>query len=348
MQVFNRHVSAQGADGLQLRDGADLRVDSLAARVHGSLDVALERALEDRARHGGVRALLLLQRPVRPDGRALAGPSCWCACCARQARRRSCSASVSVVVPVIIIGHGIFLTSRRPAARRRAGVADGVRRPHAAIRISRSACSSSAPARWRRLVARQIQSQHDFAYRIVGYWLRRRRRPPTTRSGLDLPLLGSAVDVARLAGLHQINRVIVSLSDRRGHLPIQELLRAKLSGVRVEDAATTYERITGKILTDGLDAELVDLLGRLLRQPEHPRVQADRRCRAGGRRPRARGAADAADGDRRPARFPRPDLLPPGARRRERPAVHAVQVPLDAERRRAGHADLGDRATTAA
>jgi lipopolysaccharide/colanic/teichoic acid biosynthesis glycosyltransferase len=37
-----------------------------------------------------------------------------------------------------------------------------------------------------------------------------------------------------------------------GKLPTEELLHAKLSGVRVEDAATTYERITGKIMTDGI------------------------------------------------------------------------------------------------
>jgi sugar transferase (PEP-CTERM system associated) len=100
------------------------------------------------------------------------------------------------------------------------------------------------------MVARQIQSQHDFAYRIVGYLAEGEGGDDV--EGLNLPLLGSTVDVARLAGLHQINRVIVAISDRRVHLPIQELLRAKLSGVRIEDAATTYERITGKILTDGL------------------------------------------------------------------------------------------------
>ena len=32
----------------------------------------------------------------------------------------------------------------------------------------------------------------------------------------------------------------------------EELLQAKLSGVRVEDATTTYERLTGKILLDDL------------------------------------------------------------------------------------------------
>jgi sugar transferase (PEP-CTERM system associated) len=42
------------------------------------------------------------------------------------------------------------------------------------------------------------------------------------------------------------------LSDRRGKLPIEQLLKAKMNGVRVEDATTTYERVTGKILIDDL------------------------------------------------------------------------------------------------
>src|SRR5439155_10051429 len=49
-----------------------------------------------------------------------------------------------------------------------------------------------------------------------------------------------------------VDRIVVGLTDRRGRLPIEPLLRAKLSGVRVEDATTTYERLTGKILIDDL------------------------------------------------------------------------------------------------
>jgi len=100
-----------------------------------------------------------------------------------------------------------------------------------------------------RLVTRQIRSQHDFAYHIVGCVT---ESHDAEVEELGMPVLGTSADVSLLVLRHQIDRVIVSLSDRRGHLPIQELLRAKLSGVRIEDAATTYERISGKILTDGL------------------------------------------------------------------------------------------------
>src|SRR6202023_462088 len=66
------------------------------------------------------------------------------------------------------------------------------------------------------------------------------------------PLLGTSADLLRVVETYDIGRIVVALADRRGQLPIDELLRAKLAGVRVEDAATTYERMTGKILVDDL------------------------------------------------------------------------------------------------
>src|SRR5207249_5823914 len=64
--------------------------------------------------------------------------------------------------------------------------------------------------------------------------------------------LGNVNDIDRLVSEKRVDRIVVGLSDRRGRLPIAALLRAKLSGVRVEDATTTYERLTGKILIDDL------------------------------------------------------------------------------------------------
>jgi sugar transferase (PEP-CTERM system associated) len=65
-------------------------------------------------------------------------------------------------------------------------------------------------------------------------------------------VLGTAEDIDRIVATRHVDRIVVGLSDRRGRLPIEQLLRAKMSGVRVEDATTTYERLTGKILLDGL------------------------------------------------------------------------------------------------
>jgi len=254
MQVFNRHVSAKGLTVFSLETVLISATILTAARVHGPLDVvpgafwkiAFATAVCELCFYYNdlydltvvhSRAELLV-RVMRAAGTAAL-----------------VLASVSVVVPVINIGHGVFLTSVGlllivvPAWR----IAfDGLTQdPHLEERLLIVGTGLVA-----QMVARQIQSQHDFAYRIVGYLAEDdadgESNDTNAIQGLNLPLLGTAVDVARLAGLHQVNRVIVAISDRRGHLPIQELLRAKLSGVRIEDAATTFERITGKILTDGL------------------------------------------------------------------------------------------------
>lgn len=45
----------------------------------------------------------------------------------------------------------------------------------------------------------------------------------------------------------RIDRVIVALPDRRGALPVQELLQLKLTGVKIEEAATWLEKIHGRI-----------------------------------------------------------------------------------------------------
>jgi sugar transferase (PEP-CTERM system associated) len=65
-------------------------------------------------------------------------------------------------------------------------------------------------------------------------------------------IVGTPADIPALIERHQIDRIVVGLADRRGKLPVEQLLRAKLAGVRIEDATTTYERITGKILLDDL------------------------------------------------------------------------------------------------
>ena len=99
-----------------------------------------------------------------------------------------------------------------------------------------------------RMVARQIQQQHDFGYRVVGFI----NDQAGGQGVLNPGMLGSPEDIPRIVNEFDIDRIVVGLSDRRGRLPISELLHAKLSGVYVEDATTTYERLTGKILIDDL------------------------------------------------------------------------------------------------
>ncbi len=101
-----------------------------------------------------------------------------------------------------------------------------------------------------RKVVRQILDQREFAYRVIGFI-----DDDAARIGeriVNPGIVGTPADMAALIATHQIDRIVVGLSDRRGKLPVEELLRAKMAGIRVEDATTTYERVTGKILIDDL------------------------------------------------------------------------------------------------
>jgi sugar transferase (PEP-CTERM system associated) len=101
-----------------------------------------------------------------------------------------------------------------------------------------------------RKVARQILDQHDFGYRIIGFI-----DDDASRIGeriVNPAIVGTPADIEQLIARHHVDRIVVGLEDRRGKLPVQELLRAKMAGIRVEDATTTYERLTGKILIDDL------------------------------------------------------------------------------------------------
>jgi len=92
-----------------------------------------------------------------------------------------------------------------------------------------------------RRVAQQIGTQQDFAYRLVGFV---DDHEDTVVRQHDI--LGGVNDIDRLVAQKRVDRIVVGLGDRRGRLPIEQLLRAKMSGVRVEDATTTYERLTAR------------------------------------------------------------------------------------------------------
>jgi Mrp family chromosome partitioning ATPase len=100
------------------------------------------------------------------------------------------------------------------------------------------------------ILARQIQ--HQPRLRLPRGRLRARRT--RARAGvLNTSLVGTAGRPAAASSqAGEVDRIVVALTDRRGRLPIAELLHAKLLGVQVEDATTMYERLTGKILIDDL------------------------------------------------------------------------------------------------
>ncbi len=53
-----------------------------------------------------------------------------------------------------------------------------------------------------------------------------------------------------------VRRIIVTMGDRRGKLPVAELLKLKAGGVQIQDGPEYYETVTGKIPLESLRLEL--------------------------------------------------------------------------------------------
>jgi sugar transferase (PEP-CTERM system associated) len=65
--------------------------------------------------------------------------------------------------------------------------------------------------------------------------------------------LGTVVDIPRIVRERRIDRVVVSLADARGMLPMDKLLEMKLAdGVRFDHLPSVYEEYTGKIAVENL------------------------------------------------------------------------------------------------
>ncbi len=72
------------------------------------------------------------------------------------------------------------------------------------------------------------------------------------RIGTDAPVLPHDRPLARIVRRHAIDEVVVAVDERRGGLPIHELLDCRLGGVQVIDLATFFERETGRIKLETL------------------------------------------------------------------------------------------------
>lgn len=69
----------------------------------------------------------------------------------------------------------------------------------------------------------------------------------------DFAVLGSLEDLSQLVSVHNPDRIIVALSERRGHLLADRLVESQVHGqVVVETGVEAYERLTGKLAIESL------------------------------------------------------------------------------------------------
>jgi sugar transferase (PEP-CTERM system associated) len=99
-------------------------------------------------------------------------------------------------------------------------------------------------------LARELFERHDLGVKIVGFI-----DPDPARVGapvLNPGVIGTVEDIPAIVRARGVDRVVVSLSDARGKLPMDKLLEMKLDGVAFDHLTSVYEQYTGKIAVDNL------------------------------------------------------------------------------------------------
>lgn len=95
----------------------------------------------------------------------------------------------------------------------------------------------------------EIEARPHFGYTIVGV-----ADDAGTSGGLPThhSLLGPLARLDKIVRETRPHRIIVALAERRGRLPVRELLEARLNGLAIEDGVSLYERLTGKLAIESL------------------------------------------------------------------------------------------------
>jgi sugar transferase (PEP-CTERM system associated) len=100
-------------------------------------------------------------------------------------------------------------------------------------------------------LARELfDRRHELGVEIVGFV-----DPDPAKVGASLinpGVVGTIEDIPTIVRANDVDRVVVSLADARGKLPMEKLLEIKLSGVTFDHLASVYEEYTGKIAIDNL------------------------------------------------------------------------------------------------
>jgi sugar transferase (PEP-CTERM system associated) len=65
-------------------------------------------------------------------------------------------------------------------------------------------------------------------------------------------VIGLYKDLPQIISRKKVDQIVVELQDRRGQLPIDELLKLKTRSIGIVEAASLYEHVTGKIAVENL------------------------------------------------------------------------------------------------
>jgi sugar transferase (PEP-CTERM system associated) len=101
-----------------------------------------------------------------------------------------------------------------------------------------------------RSIAEEILQRTPLGFRVVGFL--GEQQAEVGKRIVNPSVIGTIDELVPIVERNRISLILVALDDRRGKMPVADLLHCRLGGVRVEEAPSFYERLTGKILVKNL------------------------------------------------------------------------------------------------
>ena len=99
-------------------------------------------------------------------------------------------------------------------------------------------------------LAKELHRREDLGVQIVGFV---DNDPSRVGEPIFNPaVIGTIDDIPEIVRARAIDRVVVSLADARGKLPMKRLLEMRMAGVTFHHMASVYEEYTGKIAVENL------------------------------------------------------------------------------------------------
>lgn len=95
-------------------------------------------------------------------------------------------------------------------------------------------------------LSNELKRRPELGFDLLGY----AAREPIASNGLAH--LGTPEQLPALVTERHVSRVVVVMQDRRGQLPLEQLLTLKPQGVAIQDGKDLYEMVTGKVFLESL------------------------------------------------------------------------------------------------
>lgn len=110
-------------------------------------------------------------------------------------------------------------------------------------------------------VARQVLDRPDAGYRVVGFLGTEAEQ--VGKSLINPRVIGMTDQLEEIVNREGIDRIVIAMGERRAKLPTDKLLKLSLGGeVTIEEGATFYERVTGRVFLDMIRPSWLIFTGR--------------------------------------------------------------------------------------